>query len=194
MDYIFDLLFMIVSFSVTTFFNIIAFIIGWFMGFVVFASIIFAIFTPLEVALNKVPAKYEKLTKLRDLISGGSWKLLNACVIGTGILCIPILIVGADKTLDIVYKKVQSNKIHEVVIGTEIRPYKLLELSSPKHVYAIFQDEHTVYSQMYVGTYCPGKTTRIGETFNIKVTRYYMSNNRDKEYIKFHDLSRVFCE
>lgn len=196
MDFIFAILFSVLKFGFNIFCDLVVFGMAWFVTFLAFAVAIFAGYFPLDLGLNKVPVKYERLTKLKNLIANKGEKICTVLVVVSCVLSLPTLFLGANKTVDLIDAKIRENKPHEIVTGTEVRQYKLLELSSPKHVYANFEDTvtHQVYSQMYVGTYCPGKSQRLGEKYNIKITRYHMSDDPDSKYIRFNNLPGVFCE
>lgn len=158
--------------------------------------IFFPIFWSVESLLGQVPSKYERLVAFYNKIKGKSEKICFGFAIFSAVLAAPILYIGGPGTKDIVHERIRAGQNHEVIVGDEIRRYKLVSLSSPKHVYAVFADEsvNITYSNIYVGTYCPGSSKRIGESYNIRVTRYYMSDNPEKMFIRFNDLSRVFCE
>lgn len=161
-----------------------------------FCIIFFPLFWPLENLLSHVPRKYERLAAFYEKIKGKSEKICFGFAIFSAILASPIFYIGAPGTMDIVHEQIRAGQNHEVIVGDEIRRYKLVSLSSPKHVYAVFDDEsaNITYSNIYVGTYCPGSPKRLGESYNIRITRYYMSDNPEKMFIRFNDLSRVFCE
>ena len=196
MDFIFAILFSVLKFGFNIVCDLVVFGITWLITFLAFAVTVFVGYLPLDFGLNKVPAKYERLTKLKNLIANRGEKICTVLVAVSCLLSLPTLLLGSNKTIELLDVQIRENKPHEVASGTEVRQYKLLSLSSPKHVYASFEDTATnqVYSQMYVGTYCPGKTNRLGEKYNIKITHYYMSDNTDKKFIRFNNLSGVFCE
>jgi hypothetical protein len=161
-----------------------------------FCIIFFPLFWPLENLLSHVPRKYERLFAIYEKIKGKSEKICFGFAIFSAVLAAPILYIGGPGTKDIVHERIRAGQNHKVIVGDEIRRYKLVSLSSPKHVYAVFADEsaNITYKNVYVGTYCPGSSKRIGESYNIRVTRYYMSDNPEKMFIRFNDLPRVFCE
>ena len=173
MDYIFDYTILIFSFCITVFCYVLTFAAAWVPAFLAIALAIFVVYLPAVFVLNELANKYEKMLKLYNLVSGRGEMICAFSMVAAGVLCIPILILGPTKAANAVKEKMSQSAAQEIIIGTEVRQFKLLELSSPKHVYANFEDVNTnvVYSQMYVGTYCPGKTVRIGEKYNIKVVR-----------------------
>jgi len=158
--------------------------------------IFFPMFWSVESLLGQVPSKYERLVAFYNKIKGKSEKICFSFAIFSAVLAAPILYIGGPGTMDIVHERIRAGQNHEVIVGDEIRRYKLVSLSSPKHVYAVFDDEsaNLTYQNIYVGTYCPGSPKRIGEFYNIKVTRYYMSDNPEKMFIRFNNLPQVFCE
>lgn len=198
MDFLFDMMFVVLKHGWSVLSDAFIYCVSAIIVFVALAVSVFIWYLPLNLIMKRVPDKDQNtnLAIAKRVIVGKSEKILTALLIVSGVLCLPIFFMGASKTMVMFDEKVKVSSNHEVETSTEVRQFKLLSLSNPKHVYASFEDvlTGTVYSQMYVGTYCPGKARLLGETYNIKVTYFHMSDDSSKGFVKFGNLSKVFCE
>jgi len=81
-----------------------------------------------------------------------------------------------------------------VIINQNIRRYKLLEITSPKHVYVDLEDVATgqVYARTYVSKHCNSyASNHLGDMYNIPVTVLKKGN---ATWLRFDNLPKVFCE
>ncbi len=150
------------------------------------------IIKPITCGLDMVHPRYEHLKSLNRLLSNvDGWYKVG--LISMAIITFPLFVMSPGTVMSELNKQINSNRNHAVTDSTELRSYKLLSLSNPKHVYASIEDTKSgnTYRE-YVSTYCNGKN-RLGDVYNIEVTIYHMSDDPETRYIKFHNLERVFC-
>lgn len=166
MDFLFDMLFIVLKHGWKVLSDAFIYCVSIIIVFVSLGVSVFIWYLPLNLAMKRLPDKdlNSKLAIAKRAIVGKSEKILTALLIVSGVLCLPIFFIGASEFADTFAEKIKANSNHEVETATEVRQFKLLSLSSPKHVYASFEDTSTgtVYSKMYVGTYCPGKKQNVG--------------------------------
>lgn len=80
-----------------------------------------------------------------------------------------------------------------VVTGTEIRRYRLVSYTAPKHFYVTIKDieANMTYESLYVSKHCNNyATNKLGDDYNIQITH---KKQGQKEWIVFNDLYAVFC-
>lgn len=195
-SFIFDAMFLVLKVGFNIFCDLFVAAVAWLVLFCALAIVVFPLYFPTSYLLSFATPKLERLYKLKQTITKKGEEIAFALFVISGVLSIPILLMGDTKTLELLDEKIKQTKPHEVIIGTDVRQYKLLALTSPKHVYATFEDTsaNLTYSHIYVSTYCKGSANRLGDLYNIKVTRYQMSDDSSKTYLKFNDLPGVFCE
>ncbi len=186
-----------VLYSILTFaFDIVIRGLIWGLSWVVLVVIGIAayclIIKPITSGLDMVHPKYEHLKSLNRFLSNvDGWYKVG--LISLAIITFPLFVMSPDTVMSEIGKQIKANRNHAVTDSTELRSYKLLSLSNPKHVYASIEDTKSgnTYRE-YVSTYCNGKN-RLGDVYNIEVTIYHMSDDPETRYIKFHNLERVFC-
>lgn len=147
---------------------------------------------PVGWLLSLLNRKYERLHKISRVIQDtdtllmiGAWSL--------AVITVPLAIMKPGTVGDHIDAQLTSGRNHEVVEYSELRQYKLLDVTNPIHVYVTLEDIKSgdTYRQ-YVSKHCSGKN-RLGDVYNIEVTYYHMSDNPDTRYIRFHNLNRGFC-
>lgn len=87
----------------------------------------------------------------------------------------------------------EAVRINEV---TELRRYILVKMNPPKHFYVTLKDEQTgqVFERLYVSKHCNNfRNNQEGESYNLQVTSFSMSNQPEVRHTSFHDLYAAFC-
>ena len=81
-----------------------------------------------------------------------------------------------------------------VSLGVEVQQFKLIELTSPKHVYATLEDKNgNVYNRIYVSKHCSQfNSNQLGDYYNLKVEPLVHPVSHEKKII-FLNLSESFC-
>lgn len=168
----------------------------WFVGFVILLLVVLGAYwltiKPLTCALEAVHPKYERVKAVyRFLKDTEEW--YGAVLIILAVITFPLFVMSPSSVGDEIDRQITAHRNHEVVDYSELRQYKLVDITNPTHVYATIQDVKSgnMYRN-YVSKYCNG-TNRLGDKHNIEVTIYHMSENPDEKLIKFHGLERAFC-
>lgn len=196
MEYAFDLLFAVLKMGFNLFCTLFLFAV---VGVIITAAVLLVYYCatiPMMLILNRVPHKYERIVKVRQWFKDHDDKIRNILIGFCILIAVPTLWIGPEKSFEMFDERVKMNRPHSVVEETEIRAFKLISLTSPKHVYAEFEDVKTgrVYSKQYVSTYCDVHKQRLGDVYNIKVTYTHMSDNPSARFIEFGNLYEVFCK
>lgn len=76
-----------------------------------------------------------------------------------------------------------------------IQRFTLVDYRPPKHVYVTLKsvDSGNVYENEYVSKHCSISKDSIGKEYNIRVEYFHYSDDANKHFIRFHNLSGVFC-
>ena len=147
---------------------------------------------PVGWALSLSNRKYERLHKISNVIQDTDM-LLMIGVWSIAIITVPLAIMAPATVTEQIDKHMTSGRNHEVVEHTEVRQYKLLDITNPKHVYVTLEDikSGNTYRQ-YVSKHCSGEN-QLGDVYNLEVTYYHMSDDPATRHIRFHNLNRGFC-
>ena len=186
----------IAGFAVNRLFDGLVWFAAWFILFIVLVVAFWVTLAPVGALIGKfVPRKFEKLHILKRLID--ILEKQNVVVaVAIAVITFPIFIYGHSNVLKSLDNRQAESRPHEVVDGYEVRSYKLIALTSPKHVYATVEDVKSgnVYDRLYVSKHCNNHSTnKLGDTYNIQIRHYHMSNDPDRKFISFLGMSDVFC-
>lgn len=79
--------------------------------------------------------------------------------------------------------------------GTELRQFVLVDWAPPKHFYVTLKDAKSgdLHERLYVSKHCSTGDLRRGDTYNITVRYFSMSNAPAQRMMEFTSLSSVFC-
>ena len=111
---------------------------------------------------------------------------------------VPNLIQSFDSyKKEISVEKIKNAPIIRYNHEVKVERYRLVSYNPPKHFYVTLKNVKTneVFESVYVSKHCNSASSlKLGEEYNIRSQRYYMSNNPDQTRIEFFDLYNVFCE
>lgn len=189
----FAVLYAILSFSADLLLRGIIWVFAWLILMIIVCVAYWIFVAPVGWALGLTDRKYERLHKISSVLQNVDMLRMIA-IWAIAIITMPLAILKPGTVGDQFDVQIRANRNHEVVDYTELRQYKLLDITNPKHVYASIEDVKSgnTYRQ-YVSKHCSGKN-KLGDLYNIEVTIYHMSDNPDEKYIKFHNLERSFCQ
>lgn len=188
----FSVLYSILTFAFAFVMHGLAWGLSWIVLVIIGFGFYCLVIMPIRCGLDKVDPKYERLTALNRFLSNvDGWYKVG--LISMAIITFPMFVMSTDTVMSELGKQINANRNHSVTDSTEIRSYKLIGISNPKHVYVSIEDTKSgnTYRE-YVSAYCNGKN-RLGDVYNIEVTIYHMSDDPETRYIKFHNLERAFC-
>lgn len=174
-----------------------AWLLGWVFLVVVSLAVYWVIVVPCSKIFGYFAPRIEGWPrKVKAFVDDGE-KVTPAVAIVCLVLAIPIFIAGPDKTIEYIKQRVDQSKSVQIIDATEIRQFKLISMSSPKHVYVALEDvkTRTTYSNLYVSKHCSVGQNRLGDIYNIKVTYSHMSktDQEPRHTITFVNLNSVFC-
>ena len=186
----------IAGFAVDRVFDALVWFVAWFILFIVTVAAYWVTFAPAGALIGKfVPRKFERLHILKGFIN----KLEERSVVVAMVIAVitfPIFIYGHSNVSESLDNRRKESHPHEVVDGYEVRSYKLIALTSPKHVYVTIEDVKSgnVYDRLYVSKHCNNHSAnKLGDTYNIQIRHYHMSNDPDRKFISFLGMPDVFC-
>lgn len=197
-DLFFAVIFTVLSFTGAVLLHLVIWFVAWCLLFITAFIFYWVFVSPLNfIIFSRVSAKYEKIypiaRRIYSLIENRG-KLSYYCVVGLAIFTLPFCVLDPSYIHEKVQEQISGPRVSEVVDYSEVRQYKLLDITNPKHVYVTLEDVNSEYTyRQYVSKHC-GVKNSVGDRFNIEVTVYHMSNDEDKKFIKFHNLERVFCQ
>lgn len=131
----------------------------------------------------------------RNIVSGiFLFPTLAGCILGFRLL--HAIHVTEDFTQSFDKFKTGTIRPEKVLLSTDVVRFKLNSWRPPKHFYVDIEDvaTHKEYNSVYVSKHCNIKDLKLGDEYNIKVNRYYMSDNKTVILQEFTDLRSVFCD